>query len=60
MNGYIDMQIRNMQMMLNTFVQSCEMAARKDDGQIDKAEQKQLDKIKSAANKFSKELSSIK
>lgn len=60
MNNYIDMQIRNMDMILNTFVQSCEMAARKDDGKIDKAEQKQIDKIKAAANKFKKELSGIK
>lgn len=60
MNNYIDMQIRNMDMILNTFVQSCEMAARKDDGKIDKAEQKQIDKIKAAAAKFKKELSSIK
>lgn len=60
MNNYIDMQIRNMDMILNTFVQSCEMAARKDDGKIDKAEQKQIDKIKTAAAKFKKELSSIK
>lgn len=60
MNNYIDMQIRNMDMILNTFVQSCEMAARKDDGKIDKAEQKQIDRIKAAAAKFKKELSSIK
>lgn len=60
MNNYIDMQIRNMDMILNTFVQSCEMAARKDDGKIDKAEQKQIDKIKAATNKFKKELSGIK
>lgn len=60
MNNYIDMQIRNMDMILNTFVQSCEMAARKDDGKIDKAEQKQIDKIKAAAAKFKKELSGIK
>lgn len=60
MNNYIDMQIRNMDMILNTFVQSCEMAARKDDGKIDKAEQKQIDKIKAGTNKFKKELSGIK
>lgn len=60
MNSYIDMQIRNMEMVLNTFVQSCEMAARKDDGQIDKVEQKQIDKIRAAVNKFKKELSDIK
>jgi len=34
MNNHIDMQIRNMLMMLDTFEQSCEFAAKKDDGTI--------------------------
>ena len=60
MNTYIEMQIRNMQIVLKTFVQSCELAAKRDDGKIDRNEQRQLDKIVAAANKFEKELSSIK
>lgn len=60
MNMYMEMQIRNMQVSLKAFIQSCEMAAKADDGSIDRKEQKQLDKIKAAADKFSKELSAIK
>lgn len=60
MNTYIEMQIRNMQIVLKTFVQSCELAAKRDDGKIDRNEQRQLGKIVAAANKFEKELSSIK
>lgn len=60
MNTYIEMQITNMKMMLNTFTRSCELAAKNDDGKISREEQKQIDKIKAATKKFEKELSEIK
>ena len=60
MNSYIDAQIMNMKIMAKTFEQSCRMAAMKNDGQIDKAEEKTLKKISVATQKFIKELESIK
>lgn len=56
MNDYISSQIMNMKAILTTFEQSCKMAATKNDGQIDKAEEKQLKKIHAACEKFRKEL----
>ena len=60
MNSYIDAQILNMINMVKTFEQSCKMAAMKNDGQIDKAEEKQLKKISVATQHFIKELGKIK
>lgn len=60
MNSYIEAQIFNMKSMVKVFTQSCELAARKDDGQISKDEEKQLKQIKAAAEKFYKELDKIK
>lgn len=59
MNQYIEAQILNMTTMVKTFQQSCKMAAIKDDGQIDRAEEKQLRKINDAAERFIKELQKI-
>lgn len=60
MNVYIEEQIFNMIQMSKTFEYACELAALQDDGIIDKVEQRQLKKIRSAAQKFRKELESIK
>lgn len=60
MNTYIEMQIRNMTMMVKTFEQSCQMAATKDDGKVDKAEEKAIKKINAACQRFIKELEAIK
>lgn len=60
MNSYIDAQIMNMKIIAKTFEQSCRMAAMKNDGQIDKSEEKTLKKISAATQKFIKELESIK
>lgn len=60
MNTYIDAQITNMITMAKTFEQSCKMAAMKNDGQIDKAEEKTLKRIKAATNHFIKELERLK
>lgn len=60
MNNYIQAQILNIITMTKTFEQACEMAALKDDGKISREEEKQLKKIKVAAQKFRKELEAIK
>lgn len=60
MNHYIQAQIANMTIMVKTFEQSCRMAATKDDGNIDKAEEKALKKIDAAVQRFIKDLNSIK
>ena len=60
MNYYIDAQITNMIAMAKTFEQSCKMAAMKNDGTIDRAEEKQLKKISVATQKFIKELEAMK
>lgn len=59
MNNYIDMQIRNMLLMLDTFEQSCEFAAKKDDGTISGQEEIILKKLKAAKQVFQKELKAI-
>lgn len=57
---YIDAQIAYMKAMLTTFEQSCRMAAMKNDGRIDKEEEKMLKKIKAATQKYSAELDKIR
>lgn len=60
MNAYIHAQILNMQAMAKTFERSCEMAAMKDDGKINREEAKQLKRIKAAVESFCKELDKAK
>ena len=60
MNYYIEAQIFNIKSMVKVFEQACEIAAKKEDGQINKNEEKQLKQIKAAAEKFCKELDKIK
>ena len=60
MNSYINAQILNMIAMVRVFEQSCQNAATKDDGKISRDEEKQLKKIKIAAQKFIKELESMR
>lgn len=60
MNHYISAQITNMTSMARTFIMSCEMAAKEDDGQISKEEAKTLKKITNATERFIKELDSLK
>lgn len=59
MNEYIKAQILNMTTMVKTFELSCKMAAMKNDGQIDRNEEKQLKKINAACEKFVSELNRI-
>lgn len=60
MNQYIESQITNMIVMAKTFCQSCKMAAVKDDGAIDRQEEKILKKINAATARYIKELQNLK
>ena len=60
MNYYINSQIINMTNIVKAFEQSCKMAALKNDGTIDKEEEKQIKKISQASQRYIKELQSIK
>ena len=54
------MQIANAISFADSFIDSCELAAIKDDGTVSKQEAKNLKKIKSGAEKFKKELERLK
>ena len=60
MNQYMEAQITNMTLMAKTFEESCRMAATKNDGTIDKTEEKALKKLRSVTEKFIKELEKIR
>ena len=60
MNTYMSMQINNTLTYLSSFEAAMIMAAKKDDGKIDRREQKQIDKIRRASAKFRKTLIKIK
>ena len=60
MNTYIKMQLNTMIQYLDSFEQACQIAATKDDGEIDPKEQKQLKKIKKAVACFKSELQDIR
>lgn len=59
MNHHISLEITNELLVTQNFVNSCKIAAMKDDGAIDAEEQKVLKKISKAADKFMKELKKI-
>lgn len=56
MNTYMDMQTKNMIQIIENFKTGIEFAAKKDDGKIDRAEQKRLDRINKAADNLINEL----
>lgn len=60
MNEYLKAQIINMKAIVTTFELSCQMAAQKDDGKIDKIEAKKLQKIRKASARFIEQLNKIK
>ena len=60
MNDYMKMQITNMIRYIDGFEDACRLAAMKDDGVIDKTENKQLEKIAKACQHFKKELENIR
>ena len=59
MNSYIAMQILNAQSMAKNFLQSCNQAAKQDDGKISKEEEKTLKKIHAITERFINELSTL-
>ena len=56
MNPYMDIQAKNMIQIIENFKTGLEFATRKDDGKIDRAEQKRIDRINKAANNLINEL----
>ena len=56
----MSMQINNMLMYLSSFEDAMIMAAKKDDGKIDRREQKQIDEIRRASGRFRKTLMKVK
>ena len=59
MNLYIREQIRSMMTVTGTFRGYCRSAALKDDGRIDKEEERTLKRIDRASDRFMKELEKI-
>ena len=59
MNNHIKSQKDNMVLLTRTFIESCKLAAMRDDKRIDRIEQKQIPKIEKAAARFIKELNRI-
>lgn len=59
MNQFIAGQCRNMIQSITLFKQSCEMAAKRDDGKVSKDEEKTLKQITKAAESFKTELEKL-
>ncbi len=59
MNEEIKLAVTNHIMASKYFISTCKLSALKDDGVIDKLEQKQLDKIKKITEKYMKELERV-
>ncbi len=59
MNQFIENQCKNMVQSIQIFKQSCEFAAKRDDGKISKDEEKTMARINKAADSFTKELQKI-
>ncbi len=59
MNTFIQIQLKYMVSSVEAFMQSCKLAATKDDGIISKEEQRILRKINRASNRYNKQLNRI-
>ena len=59
MNYYIKAQIAHIIAMTKTFEDSCLLAATENDGEISKAEQKAIQKIRATSDKFIHDLEKI-
>ena len=60
MNTYMAMQINTMLAYLSSFESAMVMAAKKDDGKMDRRDQKQIEEIRRASEQFRKSLTKIK
>lgn len=58
-NQYMQAQCRNMITMIAAFSQACELAAKEDDGVLSRAEERELRKIRAAAQRFQGELTRV-
>jgi len=59
MNSYIRLEITNQVMNCKNFLLACHRGAYKDDGKMDKQEEKQLNRLEKATKKYVKELEKI-
>ncbi len=59
MNTFIQIQLKYMVSSVEAFMQSCKLAATKDDGIVSKEEQRILRKINRASNRYNKQLNRI-
>lgn len=58
-NQYMQAQCRNMIASIAAFSQACELAAKEDDGVLSRAEERELRKIRAAAQRFQGELARV-
>lgn len=58
-NQYITAQCQNMISIMQTLSAACELAALEDDGAVSSAEEKSLQRIRAAAQRFQKELEKV-
>ncbi len=58
-NPYLDIQIRNEVLQVESFLTFCKLAARKDDGTVDETEQKMLKQIEKSADRFIRTLKDL-
>ena len=59
MNTYMKNQCNNMLSSVTIFLKSCEMAAQQDDDKVSAAEQKVLDKLRKASERYTKQIQKI-
>ena len=60
MNRFMQSQVNNVLLSMKTLDQSIEIAAKQDDGEISKEEQKAIKQIRKAIQNFNKAISKIK
>lgn len=58
-NPYLEMQVINQTLQVETFVNSLKMAAKKDDGVVDKEEAALIKEIEKLSKKYAKELKEL-
>ncbi len=59
MNTYLKSQINNMKSSVKIFMSGCELAVMQDDGQIDRKEQRMLNRLRKASERYQKALDKI-
>ena len=60
MNRFMQSQVNNVLLSMKTLDQSIEIAAKQDDGEISREEQKAIKQIRKAIQNFNKAISKIK